>query len=322
MQTSYVLITAARNEEVYIKHTIESIISQTILPQKWVIVSDGSIDHTDEIVSEYAANYDFIQLVHKKTVGDRDFCSKVNAINLGYEQLAKIEYDFIGILDADASFESDYYERILAKFHQNRMLGIAGGIVLDECGKEYRHRIASPWSVAGAIQFFRRKCFEDIGGFIAHELGGEDTFAEIIARLHGWEVRSFYGIKVFHHRQTGTEGKSIYLAKFNLGKLWYLLGYHPFYVLIKCVHRIKEKPYIIGSLLKLGGYCCSWIIREKRSVSDDLINYVRREQIQRLKIFFPLSKKVIGSPRITENMTGMSGNFLQDNGGYHNKLLF
>jgi len=311
MQTSYVLITPARNEEAYIKHTIESIISQTILPKKWIIVSDGSIDHTYEIVREYVANYDFIQFFHKNTVGDRDFYSKVNAINFGYKQLGKIEYDFIGILDADVSFEPNYYELILEKFQQNCMLGIAGGAVFDKCGHKYIDRVFSPWSVPGAIQLFRRKCFDDIGGFIPHRIGGEDTFAEITARLHGWQVQSFYDIKVFHHRQTGTAGINIYLANINRGKLCYLLGYHPFYFLIKCVHRIKEKPYVIGSLLKLGGYCWSSIIREKRSVSDDFINYIRREQIERLKMFFPLSKKVKGSPRITENRNGMSGNTLQ-----------
>ena len=118
----YVLITAARNEEAYIEKTINSVISQTILPRKWVIVSDGSTDRTDQIVNKYAAKHDFIQLVHISGSTQRNFRSKVNAINIGYERLKHIEYEFIGILDADVSFKSDYFESILREFQKNPKL--------------------------------------------------------------------------------------------------------------------------------------------------------------------------------------------------------
>lgn len=97
------LITPARNEEAYIVKTIQSLINQTILPKKWIIVSDGSTDRTDDIVKRYEANYDFIQLLRREPDTSRNFASKVYAIQAGFKLLNGIEYDFIGNLDADVS---------------------------------------------------------------------------------------------------------------------------------------------------------------------------------------------------------------------------
>ena len=133
-KNNYVLIKAARNEEKYIENTIKTIIAQTVLPVKWIIVSDGSTDRTDEIVMRYVAQYNFITLVIKTANinGQVDFSSKVQAIMMGYKMLARIDYSFVGILDGDVTFDSCYYEMVLNKFAQNSKLGIAGGIILDQ----------------------------------------------------------------------------------------------------------------------------------------------------------------------------------------------
>jgi len=127
MDAIYVLVAAARNEEANIEKTIKAIISQTIRPEKWVIVSDGSTDRTEEIVNHYLAEYDFIQLLSSRGDVSRNFASKVFAINKGLKMLESIDYKFIGNIDADVEFESDYFERILEKFNDNVNLGIVGG---------------------------------------------------------------------------------------------------------------------------------------------------------------------------------------------------
>ncbi|MFX0199832.1 MAG: glycosyltransferase, partial [Candidatus Hodarchaeota archaeon] len=176
-KNSYVLITPARNEQDYIQKTIESVVSQTILPEKWVIVSDGSTDHTDEIVSHYAAKHDFIQFIRVSEHIQRNFWSKVHAFNAGYEQIKNTEYKFLGNLDADVSFNSNYYENVLLRFQTNPKLGIAGGIILELLNGQYVNQKLSLNSVAGAIQLFRRECYQDIGGYIPLTYGGVDSAA-------------------------------------------------------------------------------------------------------------------------------------------------
>src|ERR1700675_1738957 len=123
------MVTPAKNEEVCIKNRIEAVLSQTIRPEKWVIVSDGSTDRTDEIVSSYEQQYPFIELVRagdsgKK--GQKNFGSKVKAFRAGYDELRDTPYEFVGNLDADVTFDPDYFERILEKFRANGKLGLAG----------------------------------------------------------------------------------------------------------------------------------------------------------------------------------------------------
>ena len=112
MKSSYVLITAARNEVDYISKTIESVINQTVLPEEWVIVSDGSTDQTDEIISYYAAKYNFIELLRLPEHSERDVGLRENTLTAGYAQLKGEKYELIGNLDADVSFSPDYYEMI------------------------------------------------------------------------------------------------------------------------------------------------------------------------------------------------------------------
>ncbi len=281
----YVLITAARNEEAYIEKTINSVISQTILPRKWVIVSDGSTDRTDQIVNKYAAKHDFIQLVHISGSTQRNFRSKVNAINIGYERLKHIEYEFIGILDADVSFKSDYFESILREFQKNPKLGIAGGLITDRIKRKYikRKKISLNTHVAGPIQMFRAECFSSIGGLIPLELGGEDTVAEVMARMHGWSVQTFPELEVLNHRQVGTATASIFKYKFKKGVLNYTLGYHPLFQTIISIYRMTDRPYFIGGLLMLMGYFWALCRRYNKSISDEFEKFLRSEQMARIR---------------------------------------
>src|SRR2546425_717973 len=127
--SKYVIITPAKNEESYIEKTIESVLSQTVRPSKWIIVDDASTDRTAEIVSKYSTRYEFIALLNAEIPGARSCSKKVAAFNAGLKLLEGAEYSLIGNLDADISFGSDYYENIIAEFERDRKLGIGGGIV-------------------------------------------------------------------------------------------------------------------------------------------------------------------------------------------------
>ena len=103
-QLSYVLITPARNEEAYIEETIRSVISQTVLPKKWIIISDGSTDRTEEIIEKYIPQNPWIELIRMPERRDRQFAAKVHCFNAGYERIRDLPHDIIGSLDADISF--------------------------------------------------------------------------------------------------------------------------------------------------------------------------------------------------------------------------
>src|SRR5260370_38222633 len=167
-QKKYTLVTAAYNEEAYIERTIQSLSAQTLPPQRWAIVSDGSTDRTDEIVQSYAARHPFIQLIQIRDKHTRNFAAQVQAINLGCSHLQRGDYQFIGNVDADVSFEPSYYSRLLAKFDEDPQLGLAGGFICEEKDGEFKSRRAnSVRSVAHAVQMFRREGFESLGGRLA-----------------------------------------------------------------------------------------------------------------------------------------------------------
>ena len=220
---SYALVTPARNEEAYIEQTIRSVIRQTVLPVKWVIVSDGSSDRTDEIVKTYAARFPWISYLRMPERQVRDFAGKVHAFNAGYSTIADVEYDIIGNLDADISFEEDYFCFLLQKFVEDPHLGV-GGTPFREGSFQYDYRFTSLEHVSGACQLFRRECFESIGGYTAIRDGGIDLVAVTTARMMGWTTRTFPDKVCMHHRQIGTGKKQAPCVALPIWKTGLLLG--------------------------------------------------------------------------------------------------
>jgi len=289
-RVAYVLVTAAYNEETFIEHTIRSIVSQTIRPAKWIIVSDGSTDKTDDIVNRYAAESDFIQLCRITKDHPRNFAAQVYAINRGLAQLVSTEYNFVGNLDADITLEPEYFALLLEKFRLDPRLGLGGGTVWERCsdGTFRERRLKSVTAVAHACQLFRRACFEEIGGaYVPLRYGGPDTYAETLARMKRWRVASFPELRVFHHRPTNS-AEGVLRGWFRQGKMDYSLGALPVFELFKLLRRIWVKPYVIGTMARCAGFIHSYCQREERQVPSDFVAYLRQEQKQRvIKVFLP-----------------------------------
>jgi len=282
MREEYVLITPARNEEVCLEQTIATVLAQSILPRQWIIVSDGSVDRTDEIAAQYARSHRFIRLLRAPAHQQRDFGAKARAFQAGYDQIVDTDYGFVGNLDADVSFGPDYYEQILERFQGNPNLGVAGGVICERVKDRFVPQRISLNSVAGAVQLFRRRCFEDVGGYIPMKGGGIDAAAEIIARMHGWTVQTFLDIPVYHPRRVSTGKASILSTRFHQGVTNYLLGYHPLFQLVSSLYRVADRPYVIGSALVLLGYGWSCLRRYQRPVPDEVVHFLRSEQRARL----------------------------------------
>ncbi len=281
----YVLITPARNEETYIEKTIQSVISQSILPKKWIIVSDGSTDRTDEIVNQYTASNKWIELVRMPEHRDRNFAAKVNCFNAGYERIKNIKFDVIGNLDSDISFDNDYFEFLLSKLIEFPELGVIGTPFVED-GAHYNYNFTNIEHVSGACQLFRRKCFEQIGGYMPIKNGGIDWVAVTTARMKGWKTRTFTEKTCFHHRKMGTGNSSVLIAKFRIGLEDYYVGGHPLWELLKAIFQMKSKPFFLGGMFIFLGYIWSLLNRVEKPIPKELIKFHRREQMNRLKNIF------------------------------------
>jgi glycosyltransferase involved in cell wall biosynthesis len=282
-QRPYVLVTPARNEREFIQVTLDSVVAQTVTPEMWVIVSDNSVDGTDDVVRSFAAKHPFIRLCRNDERTDRNTAAKVNAINMGIEALAETDYAYIGNVDADVSFGESYFETLIERFESDGGLGVIGGRIfqMDARGQAVEMK-TNPESVAGATQFFRRECFDQIGGYRPIAGGMEDGIAEITARYHGWKTRSYGDLPVVHHRELGTVGRSVYRARFSSGVTEYVVGFGFAYHLVRALSRVFEKPYVIGTMLILAGYVWALISRQTRAVPDEMVRFIRREQMSRL----------------------------------------
>jgi biofilm PGA synthesis N-glycosyltransferase PgaC len=283
----YLLVTAAYNEEEHIEQTLSSVIAQTIQPRCWVIVSDGSTDGTDAVVERYARDHPFIRYVRVEKSGEHCFAAKVRALDHGFAELAGEEHDFIGILDADVSFDAGYFEALLTRFAANPNLGICGGNIVQWVNGAVEERIKDMNTVAGAVQFFRRDCFEQTGGLPPLKFGGEDAAIETRARMNGWEVRTFPELQVIHYGFVGAKAGSRLRARFKWGRMNYSLGYHPLYQGARCAYRCTERPYILGSLAEAVGFCFQWIHEGKPEVDPEMVRFLRREQLAKLRPALP-----------------------------------
>jgi len=279
----YVLITPARDEAQFIELTINSMVAQTVRPVKWVIVSDGSTDGTDEIVGKYIVEYPWIELFRMPERRERTFAGKAHAFNAGYARLGALNYDVIGNLDADISFDPEYIANLLIKFAENTKLGVGGTAYREGSDTTYDYRFASVEDVPGACQLFRRKCFEEIGGYPPLKGGNLDTIAVMSARMKGWQTITFTDQTCLHHRKSGTAQSGTLSARFRRGVKAYAIGNHPAWELFRAAYQMTRRPLVIGGLAALSGYVWSLILRPERPVSRELVAFHRREQMQRLR---------------------------------------
>ena len=281
---NYVLITPARNEEAVIAKTLESVVAQSRLPERWVIVDDGSTDRTADIVDDYARRYPWIVLVRRPARVDRNFAGKVHAVNAGVDAVRDLRFDVLGNLDADVSFEPDYMEFLLQKFADDPKLGVAGTPFTQPGGYDStRDSFEGENYVAGPCQLFRYRCFLDIGGYMANPAGGVDWIAVMSARMKGWTVTAFSAKRFHHHRSMGTAERGEVAALFSYGEKDYYLGGSPLWQLVRGGYRMTKRPFVAGGMALLLGFAWAALRRIKRPVTNELMRFHRREQMKKLR---------------------------------------
>jgi glycosyltransferase involved in cell wall biosynthesis len=275
----YVIITPVRDEQQYLPSTIESVMTQTILPVEWVIVNDGSTDRTRDIIDDFAARIPWIHAVHRPNRGFRQAGGGVvGAFYGGYHALQCKDWDFIVKLDGDLSFEPGYFQKCLEAFQTEQTLGIAGGEIYHDIDGKLELEATPRFHVRGATKIYRRACWDVIGGL--WPAPGWDTIDEVKANMLGWRTRSLDHVRLLHHRFTGSvDGSWRDAGKY--GKVCYISGYHPLFVLASCIYRLKKKPYVIGSVAVCYEFVKSHFVRLTR-VDNEVMHFVRSQQLRRL----------------------------------------
>lgn len=294
---SYALVSVAYNEEGQIEKTIDCVIGQTIRPIRWIIVDDVSTDQTGEIIKGYAKRYPWIQyelLVKPNepcpTIGKASF-AYARAMARGRKCLSGVGYDFLANLDADITFEPDYFERVIEKAQADPKLGITGGgaySVLED-GTVLKRGFIQPDFVGGPLQLFRKQCLDDIEGY--HAIDHADVVAVYMARMKGWKVRCYPEIRALHHgqpRDTAREKSSI--CK-RLGRMDYIAGTCPLFMMARGGQRIFSRPYVIAGVSMLYGYLEAAFRREKRRMPKELLGYIRKDQRAELMTRLRLLKR-------------------------------
>lgn len=280
MNPKYVIITPVRDEEKHIESTLESVCRQTVPPAEWVIVNDGSTDRTGDIIDRYSVQYPWIRAVHRKNRGFRKSGGGVmEAFYDGYSSLQSKDWDFVVKLDGDLSFSPDYFEKCFEKFRSDPDLGIGGGEIRHNIAGKLEIEMNPRFHVRGATKIYKRNCWEAIGGL--WPAPGWDTIDEVKANMLGWKTYAFEDLHLLHHRFTGTED-GLLRTRVKHGMVCYISGYHPLFVLARCLYRIAEKPYLIGSVAILYGFLKAHVTRPPRLEDRSYIAYIRGQQLRRL----------------------------------------
>lgn len=275
----YLLITPVRDEEKYIIKMVDSILRQGVLPTRWIIIDDGSIDRTLSILEQYKQKHFFIDVLSLPRNTERQPGGE-GVIEKALKMVNVDDYDLIARFDADIVLDSDYIIKIMEEFNNDPTLGIAGGgLYIIRNGKEILEKVPE-YHVRGALKMYRRNCFKDIGGLDADI--GWDTIDEVRAWMHGWKTRSFFLYKGIHLRPTGNGVSQLRLA-WKRGWAEYKTCSHPLFVIFKSAKLLFKtfNPFYVISYLTSFLYC--HINGIERIKDKEFIRYRREEQSRRIR---------------------------------------
>jgi biofilm PGA synthesis N-glycosyltransferase PgaC len=278
----YVIISPVRDEEEHIVHTIRTVIQQSVLPTKWIVVDDGSRDRTPSIVKGYVAQYPWILLTSaEQRLGSTPASRIISAFNCGCRLIDTSDYDFIVKADCDLEFPANYFEALMTRFHQDEKLGIASGVYVEQRrGSEITVQMPA-YHAAGASKMVRARCFHDIGGFVP--VRGWDTIDEIRAQMKGWKTCHFSELKIQHLKCEGS--RSGYKRTSSMqGEVYYLTGGGTLFFILKVLHRLVcGRPILLDGLALFGGFIKAKLRRRVKIVARSEARFYRQLLNKRIR---------------------------------------
>lgn len=277
---AYVVVSPGRNEAQYMRRTLDSVVAQTLRPTLWVIVDDGSTDESPQILAEYAAKHDWIRVVRREDRGHRAVGPGViDAFYAGWATVDASRFAYLCKLDLDLVMPPGYFEGLIAEMEKDPRLGTCSGkaFYFDAQGRRVWERMGNEMSV-GASKFYRRECFEAIGGFVREVMwDGLDCHT---ARWHGWRARAFPGeaLAFEHLRPMGSSQTSILTGRRRHGAGQWFMGSDPLYFTATAVWKMAHPPYITGGLASLQGFFGAWWKGARQYENAEIRAYIRRYQ--------------------------------------------
>ena len=275
------IITPACNEGKYLSELIQSMASQSSFPEEWIVIDDGSIDNTTDLIQNACLEYPWIRYIRKEKEDVRSpGRSVMDVFYYGFEQRLANDYDIVMKLDADLILPNNYLSEIKKHFLNNEKIGICGGVCVI---KNKTGTVIEPGTnldhLRGPIKAYRRNCFEEIGGLVKKM--GWDTIDEHHARFLGWQVCVIRDLEVLHRRRTNTEYGLVKAAYVN-GKMIYSIRMDFLLLLTNCFKRMIIWPYCILGLVMLIGYLVAFFTRHEKIVSKELGQFIRRYRYQKI----------------------------------------
>jgi biofilm PGA synthesis N-glycosyltransferase PgaC len=285
MGIRYLLVSPCRNEADFMRQTLDSVTSQTLLPTRWVIVDDGSTDETPDILAEYAARYSWIEVVTRKNRGHRAVGPGViDAFYDGYNTVNPDDYDYLCKLDLDLRLPDSYFEILIQRMQANSRIGTCSGkSYVEEKGRLISERKGDETSL-GMTKFYRVSCFREIGGFVREVMwDGIDCHR---CRMLGWVACSWDDpeLRFVHLRPMGSSQQSIYAGRMRHGYGQYFMGTGFVYMVASSVNRMVEKPYIVGGLAMFWGWLRSALLRLPRYEDTEFRDFLRQYQRRALMV--------------------------------------
>lgn len=275
---TYAIITPVRNEREYFPKLLESVVAQTVLPARWIIVNDGSGDGTEDILRQCEEAYPWIEVIHLPDRGNREPGGD-SVFAIGWRRMADLEVEFLARIDADVSFAVDYFEKMIEVFQKNPRLGIASGEMVYLDGPRPEPVFGPSFQTHGPNKFYRLACLREIGGL--DDRMGWDIVDNIRAIEKGWEARRIPELRFYHYRRVGAARGPLGIFE-NWGKAAYLTGYHPLFVAAKFARHLLTPPFVLGSFWMLKCYLRGFITGEPKIVAKSTEKFIKREQLKKL----------------------------------------
>ena len=277
---NYYIVIPTYNEEKFIALTLQSIVEQTVLPSKVVVVNDGSTDKTEEIVNSFVEKYSFIATVNKSSDAIHLPGSKViQAFQKGLETLDD-NYDIIVKIDADLIFPSNYFETIIQHFQSDERIGMVGGFCyIEKNGDWILENLTDKDHIRGALKAYRKKAFKEIGGL--KPAMGWDTVDELLCKFYNWKVVTDESLHVKHLKPTGASYNKA--ARYKQGEAFYSLGYGFFITAIASLKLAlrKGKPLLFMDYIK--GFWKAKAAKKPLLVTDEQAKFIRNYRWKKIK---------------------------------------
>lgn len=277
---NYYIVIPTYNEEKFISLTLQSIVEQTVLPSKVVVVNDGSTDKTEEIVNSFVEKYSFISIVNKSSDAIHLPGSKViKAFQKGLETLDD-NYDIMVKIDADLIFPSNYFETIIKHFQSDERIGMVGGFCyIEKNGEWILENLTDKDHIRGALKAYRKETFKEIGGL--KPAMGWDTIDELLCKFYNWKVVTDESLHVKHLKPTGASYNKA--ARYKQGEAFYSLGYGFFITAIASLKLAlrKGKPLLFMDYIK--GFWKAKAAKKPLLVTDEQAKFIRNYRWKKIK---------------------------------------